>query len=38
MLRQQLDTDRIAGSDFAGSQDDTHNTGLADEVALLVAA
>ena len=38
MLRQQFDTDRVASSDFAGSQDDTHDTGLADYVALLVAA
>ena len=30
MLRQQLDSDRVAGTDFAGSQYDAHDTGLAD--------
>jgi len=38
LLRRQLDSDRVASSDFAGGQDNTHDTGLADEVILLVAA
>jgi hypothetical protein len=37
MLRWQIDTDRIASSDFDGSQNDPQDTGLADEIALLVA-
>lgn len=30
MLGQQLDTDRVASSNFAASQGDTHDTGLTD--------
>jgi hypothetical protein len=35
-LRRQLGPDRIAGAHFARKQDDTHDSGPADEVSLFV--
>jgi hypothetical protein len=37
-LRRQLNPDRIAGSHLAAGDDDAHDTGLANQVAVLVPA
>jgi hypothetical protein len=37
-LRRQFDADRIAGPYLAANHDNTHDAGLANELAVLVAA
>ena len=36
-LRRQLDPDRVAGPDLAAGDDDAHDAGLADQIAVLVS-